>query len=115
MRVFWYLNFVKNNEFIGGCVVEAWTMEKAITQSWKLKINPGGDIIGLPVWAEFENLLPHNQFLNVEEIKKYGPTYTYKELMMLASNEMDKPNGGCLFRVGGDYLDLEREAAWRQA
>jgi hypothetical protein len=83
MRIWWYLGFVKDGEFTHGCVVQAWTLEKAIQRSWKLRINPGGDVVGLPLSFEHENDVPHNQLLTMAELGQYGEVCSYKQMMSL--------------------------------
>jgi hypothetical protein len=80
MKPVWYLSFVKSGEFIGGCMVKAWTMEQAVERTWRLRINPGGEVVGLPVEAGLANALPHNRLLSLRELKRHGEVFSYKEL-----------------------------------
>lgn len=45
----WYLSFVKDEEFAGACVVRARGMATAINESHRQKCNPGGEVMAFPV------------------------------------------------------------------
>ncbi len=43
----WYFSFADNDGFRGACQVTASSLDDAITKTWKLGINPGGEILSL--------------------------------------------------------------------
>ncbi len=38
----------KLNKWLGGCFILCDTFEHAVEKTWKLKINPGGEVVGTP-------------------------------------------------------------------
>jgi hypothetical protein len=75
MNSFWYLSFVDGDppRFLGGCVVQGNELLDAIKEAWRLKINPGGEVLGFPVDKEFENALPKNVLLSRKQLAAFGP------------------------------------------
>jgi hypothetical protein len=69
----WYwLSFVdperpKGDKFVGALLIESNTFAAAIATSWLLKLNPGGEVQGFAVPAEFEE--------RVEILRNEGMTY----------------------------------------
>jgi hypothetical protein len=66
----WYLSFATDDEFLGGCVVEAYGIATAIVRTHVLGINPGGEVMGVPVPEEDRDRLPHDRLLTREEIEE---------------------------------------------
>lgn len=76
----WYLSFVGDKGFLGGCVVKATTIEEAIRRSWRLKINPGGEVMCIPVPAGREDMLPLNRLMTRQELEEYGPVARKRDM-----------------------------------
>lgn len=79
MLPWWWLSFAdgekpKGEQFLGACLVQGATLPDAIKEAWRLKINPGGEVMsgelgGYPVdvpekWA--------NRLLSHEDMVKMG-------------------------------------------
>lgn len=45
----WYLSFASEEGFLGGCVVEAYGINTAITKAHELGINPGGEVMSMEI------------------------------------------------------------------
>jgi hypothetical protein len=45
----WWLSFAKPEESLGVCVVEADTFMGAVIKTHRMGINPGGEVMGVPV------------------------------------------------------------------
>ncbi len=50
----WYLSFChadrpEGDRFVGGCYVYAQSIDDAVRQAWRLKINPGGEVLTIKV------------------------------------------------------------------
>lgn len=48
----WWLSFADKRlpggqQFLGAAMVEGATLEEAIRDAWRLKINPGGEVLGM--------------------------------------------------------------------
>lgn len=73
-----YMSFVHpdrsaGDRFVGGCYVQGESMPDALTRSWKLGINPGGEvkILELP-GDKFDALVPESdreRLLSREEVE----------------------------------------------
>lgn len=73
-KTWWYLSFVKDGAFAGGCVVEAVDMGEAVKRAWTLKINPGGEVMGIPVpEAALPQPNDRDRLLTKDEIKSIWP------------------------------------------
>jgi hypothetical protein len=69
----WYLSFVDTDppaRFLGGCVVHGADLLDACKTAWKLKINPGGEVLGAPIE---NNIFPINRLMNRNELAAFGP------------------------------------------
>jgi len=73
----YYLSFCdterpKGEQFLGGCYVPGSDLEAAITNSWEMKINPGGEVAVIgPIPEEIVDRLPPERrckLLTKEEI-----------------------------------------------
>jgi hypothetical protein len=75
MSRFWYLSFVDGDppRFLGGCLVKGDDIGYAIKEAWRLGINPGGEVLGIPVDQEFANVLPKNVLWSREQLAGFGP------------------------------------------
>lgn len=71
---FWYLSFVKDGHFSGACVVQGDELADAIRTAWRLEINPGGEVLGVPLDKARETILPHNILFNREQLEALGFT-----------------------------------------
>lgn len=67
---YWYLSFADDNRggFLGACVVEGFDIVSATIRAHELGINPGGQVLGLPMPHEHEDDYPHDRLLKREEI-----------------------------------------------
>ncbi len=45
----WYLSFADDTAFRGGVVVRGTDVESATKEAHRLKINPGGQVLGVPI------------------------------------------------------------------
>lgn len=65
----WYLSFADDTGFLGAVVVEAFGITDALHQAHLRKINPGGDVRGLPWPADVGLPAPseRNRLLAAEE------------------------------------------------
>lgn len=71
MDNWWYLSFVDNDVFLGGCYVQGRTFILAVGRSHELGINPGGEVVGLgPMTEEWvrEDGTPLNTLLRKEDL-----------------------------------------------
>jgi hypothetical protein len=50
----WYLSFATTERFLGAAVIEAHEMLDAVAEAHRLGINPGGEVLGVPVPEEHE-------------------------------------------------------------
>jgi hypothetical protein len=55
----WWLSFVdperpRGQRFLGGALVEAYTIGDAIRACWQMGINPGGEVMSFAVPPEYE-------------------------------------------------------------
>jgi hypothetical protein len=73
-----YLSFVGDEGFRGGCVVQAANNIDAVTVATELGINPGGDAFMVPCPDNEPGRLPVNRLLSKEELD--GPGKTLGEL-----------------------------------
>jgi hypothetical protein len=67
----WYLSFADRSpdRFLGACVVYGDDLIDAIKTAWRLKINPGGQVLGVPI----ENsIFPINRLMNRAELASFG-------------------------------------------
>jgi hypothetical protein len=84
MTYFW-LSFVdpdkpKGEQFLGGCVVKAETVEQAIGWTWAIGINPGGEVGIMEVPKHLEkNLAPYglDRLLTKAELNAMGDFSRY--------------------------------------
>jgi hypothetical protein len=72
-----YLSFV-DGKFLGGCVVDGATEKEAITNAWRLGINPGGEVLSIRLTRKTVDCLPMNRLMSREEIESFGPVQQYK-------------------------------------
>jgi hypothetical protein len=77
---YWFLSFA-NDTAGGACVVAGRTLTEAIRRSCDLGINPGGSIVALAVQREQVNLLPHDRWIPLSELKTYGTVISWEELL----------------------------------
>ena len=63
----WYLSFADDG-FRGACVVKATDFITAVSEAHRLKINPGGQVIGLPMLARKAKKLKVNCLLTREDL-----------------------------------------------
>jgi hypothetical protein len=79
MKTCFYLSFVHKgedkDEFAGACLIEADDEQDAIVRSWRLAINPGGEVLVWAVPESARDLLPHNRLMSRAELEQYGPTH----------------------------------------
>lgn len=69
-RELWWLSFYKQQQFLGGCIVEASGFLEACLEAHLLEINPGGKVHGVCVKdipSEY-----HDQLLSEAELKAAG-------------------------------------------
>jgi hypothetical protein len=57
---FWWLSFCeptrpRGRKFLGGCIVEAEDMAEAIAEAWRHGCNPGGEVMGHEIPAEYKH------------------------------------------------------------
>ena len=45
----WYLSFVGEDRWLGGCLVEATDIHDAVDIAWKAGCNPGGEVLGFQI------------------------------------------------------------------
>ena len=76
----WYLSFVGEKGFLGACVVEGESEEEALLLSHRLKINPGGEVLLIPVPEKARDLFPLNKLMSKAELASYGPIHRLGDL-----------------------------------
>lgn len=67
----WYLSFVKDDGWAGGCYVEADNIIDAAARAWRLDCNPGGEVMGLEIPEDFAKDIPEkdrNRVLRREDL-----------------------------------------------
>lgn len=67
----WYLSFANDSQFLGGVIVEAPGFVTAFAQANSIGVNPGGQVMGIPVPAD--KVPPahyHYRLLNLEELEE---------------------------------------------
>lgn len=74
----WYLSFV-DDHFLGACVVEAPSMPDACRKAWALNINPGGQVLGVPVPENKEGIFPQNVLMNRATLAEYDSVLSIRE------------------------------------
>lgn len=65
----WWLSFAdphkpKGEQFLGVAIVQAASMKLAVSRTWELQINPGGEVIGVPIIRK--NVKPDKYLLVME-------------------------------------------------
>lgn len=65
----WYLSFARPDVFLGGCVVEADSLELAVQEATRLGINPGGEVLGFNF--TWDCPFPIGQLLGKTELNRY--------------------------------------------
>lgn len=71
MKTYFYLSFCGDEGFLGACTVEGQDIASAIIEAHRLKINPGGEVLGVgPLSAEDVRGagMPINKLLSKDEI-----------------------------------------------
>jgi len=71
-KPWWYISFASESGFLGAVQVQAETQERAIIQSHKLRINPGGEaMVCGPLPGEIVRAggLPVNSLITREQIE----------------------------------------------
>lgn len=53
----WWLSFAGEDRHLGACIVEAEALDGAISEAWRLQINPGGNVSGMMVDETMAELL----------------------------------------------------------
>jgi hypothetical protein len=70
-----YLSFASEGGFLGGAIIKAHGITDAVMKTLKLKINPGGEVMALPIIDESK--LPdetfRNRLLNRNEVDNLVP------------------------------------------
>lgn len=75
----WYLSFARET-FRGACVIEADSVVAAVKRAHALGINPGGNVLGLPVPPDDAHRLPVGKLLSRADLDAAGEVATGKEL-----------------------------------
>lgn len=101
MKQFWYLSFATNRDFLGGCVVKAADPAAAIERANDLGINPGGQVLGIPM-GKSSGIFPADRLISKEEIASMGG---YRRLGDVSKEERKKLRA---FRVCEDCNQSER-------
>ena len=73
----WWLSFNNDGEAKGVCIVRGRDIEEAIRICWRLKINPGGEVMSVQCPPEFEKLVPFEaigKLLPLEEVQRLIPS-----------------------------------------
>jgi hypothetical protein len=66
----WYLSYVKDERFVGACIVRGGDFLEAVASVGRLGVSPGGQILGVPVpEEEFPGDAYTYRLLSKEEIK----------------------------------------------
>jgi hypothetical protein len=65
-----WLSFSADDGFRGACVVEGFDTRSAIEEAHRLGINPGGEVMALPVPPGCESRLPLNTLMSRDEIER---------------------------------------------
>jgi hypothetical protein len=82
---YFWLSFVddtrpKGEQFLGGCAVEADSVEQAIRRAWALGINPGGEVAAVQVPKHLEKNLTRyglDRLLTKAELNAMGDFSQY--------------------------------------
>jgi hypothetical protein len=56
----WFLGFSDKEKLLGGCFVEARGHRTALDESHRRKINPGGQVLHVPIPPEIIETIPKN-------------------------------------------------------
>lgn len=72
-----YLSFAGEEGFRGACIVHGSNVLEGAMQAKRLGINPGGEVIGVPLPVDFEGLnkYPINKLLSADELRSIDPTF----------------------------------------
>lgn len=73
--MWWYLSFA-DGKFLGAVIIRGADLEHAIKEAWRLKLNPGGEVLGMPI-LEAGGLVPEEKYrlrlLTLADIKEFWP------------------------------------------
>jgi len=72
--IFW-MSFADEKGFRGACLVEADDFDAALSKSWELRINPGGEVQAAPLeGATAENVAPYglNRLYSKSDMEALG-------------------------------------------
>jgi hypothetical protein len=71
----WYLSFADDPGFLGACIVQAQDQLAAVSVAHNLRINPGGQVLMLPMndtlLAEYP-MADRNRLLTAQELRLHG-------------------------------------------
>src|SRR3990167_2543853 len=79
----WYLSFAdpmlpRGTQFLGATVIEGWDIVSAASNAYLLGINPGGEVMGIPIPLDPQD--DKVSFISKETLEKYaGPLVNFKE------------------------------------
>lgn len=70
----WWLSFAGFEEGNKGMIlVEAPTFVHAVARTWKLAINPGGEVMGFEIApGGKDDIFPHETLISTETLKSHG-------------------------------------------
>ncbi len=79
-KPWWWLSFAdpdkpEGQRFAGVCIVQGSNMEDAVSEAWRRKCNPGGEIMALALGYLTEEKVPlecRNRLMSGEEVRARG-------------------------------------------
>lgn len=72
-KTWWYLSFA-DEKFNGACIVEGTDFLDAVQEAHRLKINPGGQVVGNPIPEDAEyDPKYRNRLLSKEDLQEMLP------------------------------------------
>jgi hypothetical protein len=71
----------KGQQFLGVAIVRGSNLEEAVSEAWRLGINPGGEVLSMEILVKNYSKIPIeciDKLLSLEEVKKYFSDFDLK-------------------------------------